>query len=88
MIRDAIAAGTSQYGMQTFDQSFFNLYKQELITLEEALRQCTNPDEFKLKVAGIQSSADSAQDEMEGALKHGTELDPQSAESPFDFTNN
>src|SRR6202453_1020338 len=26
MIRDAIAAGTSQYGMQTFDQSLFDLY--------------------------------------------------------------
>ena len=87
MIRDAIAAGTSQYGMQTFDQSFFRLYKQELITLEEALRQCSNPDEFKLKVAGIQSSADSAQQEMEQALKHGTELDPQSPDSPFEFTN-
>jgi twitching motility protein PilT len=87
-IRDAISAGTSQYGMQTFDQSFFNLYKKELITLEEALRQCTNPDEFKLKVAGIQSSSDSAQQEMEQALKHGTELDPHSPDSPFEFTNN
>ena len=37
MIRDAIAAGTSQYGMQTFDQSLFDLYTRNLITLEEAL---------------------------------------------------
>ena len=27
LIRDAIAAGTSQYGMQTFDQSLYQLYK-------------------------------------------------------------
>ena len=38
MIRDAIAAGTSQYGMQTFDQSLFDLYSRNLITLEELSR--------------------------------------------------
>ena len=30
--------GTSQYGMQTFDQSIFSLYKSGLVTLEEALQ--------------------------------------------------
>ena len=35
-IREQIALGTSQYGMQTFDQSLFQLYKSGLITLEEA----------------------------------------------------
>ena len=35
--RRSIAAGTSQYGMQTFDQSLYLLYKNGLITLEEAL---------------------------------------------------
>ena len=33
LIHEAIAAGVSQYGMQTFDQSLFQLYKKELITL-------------------------------------------------------
>src|SRR6266436_342157 len=37
LIHDAIAAGTSQYGMQTFDQSLFDLYTKQLITLDEAL---------------------------------------------------
>src|SRR5947199_3147723 len=37
-IHGAIAAGTSQYGMQTFDQAIFSLYSQSLVTLEEALR--------------------------------------------------
>ena len=61
-IRDAIAQGTSQYGMQTFDQSLYRLYSQDLITFDEALRQASNPDEFKLKVAGIQSTADVAEE--------------------------
>jgi len=68
LIRDAIAAGTSQYGMQTFDQSLYMLYKQGLITLEEALRRATNPDELRLRIQGIQSTADISREEMEGAL--------------------
>lgn len=64
-IRDAISAGTSQYGMQTFDQSLFYLYQSGLITLDEALRGSTNPDEFRLRLAGIQSTSTSTREEME-----------------------
>ena len=53
-IREQIALGTSQYGMQTFDQSLFQLYKSGLITLDEALKRATNPDEFRLKIQGVQ----------------------------------
>ncbi len=56
MIREAIFAGTSQYGMQTFDQSLFNLLQSGLITLEEALHNATNPDEFKMRAQGIYSA--------------------------------
>src|SRR5687767_5113961 len=45
-IHGAIASGTSQYGMQTFDQSIFNLYQQGFVTLEEAMRWASNIDEF------------------------------------------
>ena len=58
MIREAIAAGTSQYGMQTFDQSLFHLFQSRLITLEEALHNASNPDEFKMRVSGIYSADD------------------------------
>ena len=64
-IRDVIAAGTSQYGMQTFDQSLFYLYQSGLIALEEALRGATNPDEFRLRLAGIQNTSAVAKEEME-----------------------
>ena len=64
-----IAAGVSQYGMQTFDQSIFQLYKKELITYDEALRRASNPDEFKLKIQGIQSSSDMAAEEMERTMQ-------------------
>lgn len=67
-IHDAIAAGVSQYGMQTFDQSLYYLWKSGLITYDEALKRCTNPDEFKLKVQGIQSTSDIARDNMESSI--------------------
>ena len=63
-IHGAIAAGTSQYAMQTFDQSIFSLYERGLVTLEDALRWASNVDEFKLKVQGISTTSDSARDEM------------------------
>src|SRR4051812_48131682 len=63
-IHGAIAAGTSQYGMQTFDQSIFTLYQQGFVALEEALRWASNVDEFKLKVQGIATTTEMARDEM------------------------
>jgi twitching motility protein PilT len=68
LLREAIAAGTSQYGMQTFDQSLYNLYTQKLITYDEALKQASNPDEFRLRVEGIRSASDAAKEEMEKTI--------------------
>ena len=64
MINGAIAAGTSQYGMQTFDQSIFSLYQQGFVTLDEAMRWASNVDEFKLKVQGIATTGEMTRDEM------------------------
>ena len=57
-IPDVITQGTLHYGMQTFDQSIFNLFRTGLISYEEALRRATNPDDFALKVKGISSTSD------------------------------
>ena len=64
LIQGAIAAGTSQYGMQSFDQSLLGLLRRNYVSLEEALRWATNVDEFKLKVQGITSASDEAQQQM------------------------
>lgn len=60
MIPDVIAQGKIHYGMQTFDQSLFDLYKSGLVTYEEAMRRATNPDDFALKVKGVHSTSDLA----------------------------
>ncbi|MCJ7680515.1 MAG: type IV pilus twitching motility protein PilT [Candidatus Aminicenantes bacterium] len=65
LIRDAIQAGVSQYGMQTFDQSIYQLYQNGHISYDQGLKHSTTPNDFKLRVMGIQSSSDIARDDME-----------------------
>jgi twitching motility protein PilT len=68
LIPGAIASGTSQYGMQTFDQSIFGLFEQGFVSYEEAIRWASNVDEFKLKVQGISTTADLSRDQMAQAV--------------------
>lgn len=65
-LREVIAQGHTTYGMQTFDQSLMALYKGDLITRDEAMRNATNPGDFDLKLRGIASTSDSRWDEFEG----------------------
>jgi twitching motility protein PilT len=68
LIHEAIEQGVSQYGMQTFDQSLFSLFSKNLISFDEALKWASNPDEFKLKKSGIQSTKDMSLEEMEKSM--------------------
>jgi twitching motility protein PilT len=82
-IREQIALGTSQYGMQTFDQSLFQLYKSGLITLDDALKRASNPDEFRLKIQGVQFTADISREEMESSVQMGGDSDLMSGDMQF-----
>jgi twitching motility protein PilT len=64
-IPDAIAAGVVTYSMQTFDQSLMALFKKGRISLEEALRACSNAHEFSLRVKGIHGTSDGSWDKFE-----------------------
>ncbi|MCK5832187.1 type IV pilus twitching motility protein PilT [bacterium] len=57
-IRDLISEGASQYGMQSYDQSLMWFYQNGAISLELALENSTNPDDFKLRVDGVLSGSD------------------------------
>ena len=63
LIPDVIAQSKIHYGMQTFDQSLFDLFKSGLITYEEALRRASSPDDFILRVKGVRSTSDLATDD-------------------------
>ncbi|MEK7329909.1 MAG: ATPase, T2SS/T4P/T4SS family, partial [Candidatus Eisenbacteria bacterium] len=58
LIRSAVAEGVTQYGMQTFDQSVLTLLREGVISEEEALRNCNNPNELSLKLKGISATSD------------------------------
>ena len=64
-IHAAIAQSYTTYGMQTFDQSLMLLYRQNVITYEEALRQSSNPDDFALRASGISGTSDSTWDDFD-----------------------
>jgi twitching motility protein PilT len=64
-INDAISKGYTSYGMQSFDQSLMFLMQENLITYEEALKHCTNPDDFALRVKGILASSDVTWEDFE-----------------------
>ncbi len=66
-VRDAISAGTSQYGMQTFDQSLWDLFQAGLICYEVALENASNADDFKLRMQGVSSSSDISRNAMQAA---------------------
>ena len=85
-IPSIIAAGLSHYGMQTFDQSLLMLYKKGLITYEEAILTASNPDDFALKVKGIQSTSDISLEEDEqrrpGRAPSAPRLAPPAPQKP------
>ncbi|MBN1552666.1 type IV pilus twitching motility protein PilT [bacterium] len=94
-IKDAIEQGVSQYGMQSFDQSLRMLVKNGLVTYQEAIRRCSNPDDFALKFKGITTTSDMAMEDMEAVLQDDSPLsrparssDSDEDDKPeFDFSN-
>jgi twitching motility protein PilT len=53
LITGAIAAGGSEYGMLTFDQSILALVQRGAVSVTEAQRWVTNIDEFNMRLRGI-----------------------------------
>jgi twitching motility protein PilT len=49
----AIYEGADYFGTQTFNQSLVKLYKQGMISYEDAVAAADNPDELKLEIRGI-----------------------------------
>jgi len=78
MIHTAVAEGVTQYGMQTFDQSVLQLLRDGLISEEEAIKNCNNPNELALKLKGISAASDRMWQPVD-ANKVGEEKTPAEA---------
>ncbi len=50
-IKENIAKGKDQYGMQTFDQALLDLVRCGKITVEEAMRNASSPNDLRLKLS-------------------------------------
>jgi len=83
-LKDAIAQGYTTYGMQSFDQALMDLVKREVITYDEALRQSSNPDDFKLKFSGIDSTSDTAWGDFERGKEEEEEESQKPAATPVE----
>jgi len=81
-LRTIIEEGVTQYGMQSFDQSLMKLLKDGVITEEEALRNCTNANEFELHLKGINSSSDRTWAPVDTAVQSGAMRSPGMQTAP------
>jgi len=59
-IKDALAEGKEIYGTQTFDQALLDMYYEESISEDEAIRNATSPDNLKLVIHGVTGVGDKA----------------------------
>ncbi|MDD4856549.1 MAG: PilT/PilU family type 4a pilus ATPase [Candidatus Krumholzibacteria bacterium] len=75
LITQAIREGVSSHDMQSFDQSLMKLLSDGKISMEEALKNSSNPHEFSLRLKGIQATSDKTWETFEGAGKGGAPSD-------------
>ncbi len=81
-IHQSIEEGQVAWGMQSFDQSLMELLMKESIDLEEALSLSTNPEDFKIRLAGITaldgqkwSASEKHQSELRNNWQNMTEVE-------------
>lgn len=48
-----VIADGEYYGMQSFDQAIMKLYQRGLVTFQDALVHCSNPNDFKLRAQNL-----------------------------------
>jgi twitching motility protein PilT len=87
-IRDYIADGRDQYGMQTFDQHLADLVQEEVVTFETAMGAATNPSDFALKTRMFTRTAPS-QPATPAAPAEAPAAEPEVTQGAgaFDFLN-
>ncbi|RME51460.1 MAG: type IV pilus twitching motility protein PilT [Deltaproteobacteria bacterium] len=61
-IKEVMAEGQSTYGMQTFDRALYRLYRKGLVSQEDAVRFASNPNDFQIRIMGIQGNTQESED--------------------------
>ncbi|MGA2383786.1 MAG: PilT/PilU family type 4a pilus ATPase [Gemmatimonadales bacterium] len=88
-IREFIADGREQYGMQTFDQHLMDLVSQDIVEYDHALANSSNPSDFELQMKTFRRRS-----RMSAVAKGPAEVpaggapaEPQSPDRPAGFTD-
>jgi len=91
-IRDFIAEGREQYGMQTFDQCLADLVTTGQVTFETALAASSRPSDFELQMRTFGKMTPAAPAQPSAPAPSSSPTDPPAGgmiglESGFDFGN-
>ncbi|MFC1639908.1 type IV pilus twitching motility protein PilT [Gemmatimonadota bacterium] len=73
-IKDYIADGRDQYGMQTFDQHLIDLVEGNMVTFEVAKAAASNPADFELKLRTLSGGSTSGSSTKKGKTKMGNDV--------------
>lgn len=81
-IRDYIAEGREQYGMQTFDQHLAELVASGEVTFEVALANATRPSDFQLQIRTLGGDASPTTAQQQRATASQPAVPPAVSRSP------
>jgi twitching motility protein PilU len=70
-----IMAKSNELGMKTFDQALFDLYEEDLVTYEDALRNADSMNELRLRIK-LEGKAAKGGDRLDG-LEHLSLEEPE-----------
>ena len=84
-IRDYIAEGREQYGMQTFDQHLADLVRAGAVTFEVPTAAATRPSDFQLEMRTLNSDASFSTMGSNGRSRRKGEAEPEAREADDDM---
>ena len=78
LIKNVIEESTTEYGMQSFDQSLLSWYNRGVISLEDALRYASSPTALQIKAKGIETGSEASWAPFDGVEDVQEDSDSQS----------
>jgi len=86
-IREFIAEGKEQYGMQTFDQHLQELVTQDIVEYDHALANSTNPSDFELQLKTFRRRSRMSSKAKGPAEVGSGKAPPEASDRPAGFTD-
>jgi twitching motility protein PilT len=85
-IKEFIAEGREQYGMQTFDQHLMDLVSQDVVEYDHALANSSNPSDFELQMKTFRRRSRMSA-KVKGPAEAPAAAKPEEPDRPAGFTD-